>query len=67
MDEKQHQHDVTTIITNRLMELHNSCSYIIAIELHKLHMYTIPHMVNCVCYNSFNLTNNTHVLKIELQ
>jgi hypothetical protein len=39
------------------IESHNSCSYIIVIELH---MYTISHIVNCICWNSCNLSNNMH-------
>jgi hypothetical protein len=28
------------------LELHNSCFYTIAIELHELHTYMVPHTVN---------------------
>jgi hypothetical protein len=41
------------------LELHNSCSHIIVSKLHKLHMYTISHMVNCIHCNSCNLSDNT--------
>jgi hypothetical protein len=28
------------------LKLHNNCSYIIVIELHKLHMYMVSHTLN---------------------
>jgi hypothetical protein len=40
------------------LELHNNCSYIVVNKLHKLHMYTISHMVNCIHCNSCNLSDN---------
>jgi len=43
------------------LTLHNSCSYTIAIELHELHTYMVPHMVNWICCNS---SNNTHFIEI---
>jgi hypothetical protein len=45
------------------IKLHNSYSYIIVIELHKLHMYTVSHMASCIHYNSCNLSDNTHIHK----
>jgi hypothetical protein len=45
------------------LELHNSCSYIVVIELQKLHMYTISSMMNYICCNSCNLFDNIHAHK----
>jgi hypothetical protein len=46
------------------LELHNSCFYIVIIELHELYMYTVLHITNYICYNSYNLSNNnSHVYK----
>jgi hypothetical protein len=41
-------------------------AYVIATLLHELHMYMISYTTNCVCYNSFNLFNNTHIIEICL-
>jgi hypothetical protein len=46
------------------LELHNSCSYTIAIELHELHTYMVPHTVYWICCNSCNSSNNTHSIEI---
>ncbi len=42
------------------LELHNGCSYIVAIELHKLHMYTISRTMNYILCNSCKLFDNTN-------
>jgi len=42
------------------LKLHNNCSYIIVIELHKLHMYMVSYMVSCIPCNLCNLSNGTH-------
>jgi hypothetical protein len=42
------------------LQLHNICSYIVVIELHELHMYTVSHMVSCILSNSFELFDNIH-------
>jgi hypothetical protein len=42
------------------LELHNSCSYIVVT---KLHMYTISHIVNHICYNSCDLSNSSHTYR----
>ncbi len=42
------------------LELHNGCSYIIVIELQKLHVYTISHIMNYIHCNSCKLFDNTH-------
>jgi hypothetical protein len=42
------------------LKLHSSCSYIIVVELHKLHMYMVSYMVSCIPCNSCNLPNSTH-------
>jgi len=44
--------------------LHNSCSYTITTKLHKLHTYMVPHMLNWICWNSCNSSNNTHSIEI---
>jgi hypothetical protein len=72
MDEKQCPHDVTIVIANWLhsgcilvaLELHNSCFYTIAIGLYELHTYMVPHMVNWICCNSCNSSNNIHFIEI---
>jgi hypothetical protein len=40
------------------LELHNNYFYIVVI---KLHMYAISHTMRCICCNSYNLSNITHV------
>jgi hypothetical protein len=45
------------------LELHNSWSYIVAIELHELHTYAISHIVSCVYCNSCNSFNSTYVVE----
>jgi hypothetical protein len=45
------------------LELYNSCSCIVGIELHELHMYTISHTMSCIHCNSCDLSNGTHVYK----
>jgi len=45
------------------LELHSSCSYIIGIELHELHMYTISCTMNCIHCNSCDLSDNTRVYR----
>jgi len=47
---KKHQHGVIIIVAYGCN--FNNCSYIVAIELHELHTYIVPHMVSCVHYNS---------------
>ncbi len=47
--------------------MHNSCTYIVVIELHELHMYIVSHyIVHCICCNSCNLSNITHAYKNTL-
>jgi hypothetical protein len=46
------------------LELHNHCSYTITTELHELHTYMVPHMVNWISWNSCNSSNNTHSIEI---
>jgi hypothetical protein len=48
------------------LKLHNSYSYIVIIELHELHMYTISHMVSYIHCNSCNLSNNIHACRNTL-
>jgi hypothetical protein len=48
------------------LELHNSYFYIIVIELHELHMYTISHMVSCIPCNSFDLSDSIHARRNAL-
>jgi ribulose kinase len=48
------------------LKLHNNYSYIVVIELHKLHMYMVSHMVGCIRRSSCNLSNNTHAHKNTL-
>lgn len=43
---------------------YNSYNDIVATQLHKLFMYMISYTMNCVCYNSFNLFDNTHTIEI---
>jgi hypothetical protein len=45
------------------LKLHNSCSYIVVIKLHELHMYIVSHTVSCIYYNSCNLSNSIHTYK----
>ncbi len=45
------------------LKLHSSSSYIIVVELHKLHMYMVSYMVSCIPCNSCNLSNSTHTHK----
>jgi hypothetical protein len=45
------------------LKLHNSCSYIVVIELQKLHMYTISSMMNYIYCNSCDLFDNIHAHK----
>ncbi len=45
------------------LELHSSCSYIVGIELHELHMYIVSHTMNCIHCNSCDLSDNTHVYR----
>jgi hypothetical protein len=45
------------------LELHNGCSYIVVIELHKLHAHTISHTMNYIYCNSCNLFDNIHAYK----
>jgi hypothetical protein len=47
------------------LELHNSCSCIVAIELHELHTYIVQHIMNYIHYNSCNLSNNIHTIEIS--
>jgi hypothetical protein len=42
------------------LKLHNSCSYIIVTKLNELHMYTISHTMNCICWNSCDLFDSIH-------
>jgi hypothetical protein len=41
------------------LELHNSCSYIVVIKLHELHMYTVSHIMNWICCNLYDLFNSS--------
>jgi hypothetical protein len=45
------------------LELHNNCSYILVIEMQKLHMYTISPMMNYIYCNPCNLFDNIHAHK----
>jgi len=45
------------------LELHNSCFYIVVIELHKLHMYMVSYAMGCIHCNSCNLFNSIHAYK----
>jgi hypothetical protein len=46
-----------------VIELHNNCSYIVVIELQKLHTYTISSMMNFIYCNPCNLFDNSHAHK----
>ncbi len=46
--------------------MHISCSYIVVIESHELHVYTISHTVSCILCNSCDLSNSTHTYKNTL-
>ncbi len=45
------------------LELPNYYSCTITTELHKLHTYTIPHIMSCIHYNTINSFNNTRAIK----
>ncbi len=45
------------------LELHSSCLCTVAIELHKLHTYIVPHTISCIHCDSCNSFNNTHDVK----
>jgi hypothetical protein len=46
-----------------VLGLHNNCSYIIVIELQKLHMYMFSYMANCIYCNLFyNIHAETNML-----
>jgi hypothetical protein len=45
------------------LELLNNCACTITTKLHKLHTYTIPHIMSCIPYNSINSSNNSHAIK----
>jgi hypothetical protein len=49
-----------------ILELHNSCFYIVAIELHELHMYTITHMASCIHCNSCVVEIYWIVMKLQM-
>jgi hypothetical protein len=59
----QNPHDNCKLV---VVKLHNSYFYIVVIKLHKLHMYIISHMVSCIHWNSYNLSNNIHTHKTML-
>ncbi len=42
------------------LELHNSCFKIVVTLLH---VYMVSHIVSCICYNSCDLSNNTHTCR----
>jgi hypothetical protein len=46
--------------------LYSSCSYIVVIKLHKLHMYMVSHKVGYIHCKSCNLSNNIHACKNTL-
>jgi hypothetical protein len=51
------------------LELHNSCSYIVVIKLHELHMYIVSHTMSCIRYSLCILSNSIHTGRkyVELQ
>jgi hypothetical protein len=42
------------------LELHSSCFYIVVTLLH---VYMVSHIAGCICYNSCDLSNNTHTCR----
>jgi hypothetical protein len=38
----------------------------VVIKLNELHMYIVSHMMNYIHYNSYDLSNNTHIHKNTL-
>jgi hypothetical protein len=48
------------------LKLHSNYFYILVTKLHELYMYMISYTVNCICCNSYNLSNSTHIRRNSL-